>query len=148
MTNDPKRSLEELFPLPAGVKLRTHKFGAKPCSPLFAISAGPDKDASSDSCPEFKIAWEDKQQGLKVCVRERDNGHLIAEVFCSDASLLNKAAVSVGLMGTVEDQLIRKTIHLTVPEENGCSGWADFGLLTDAAQKLGARLGVVVFLLV
>ena len=89
-----------------------------------------------------------QQLGLKVHVREREDGHLIASVFCTDATLLNKVAVSVAVAGMVEDRLLRKTIFLNVAENNGCSGSADFGLLADAVQTLGPQLGLVVFLLV
>lgn len=65
---------------------------------------------------------------------------------CTNAGLLNRAAVSVGLVGTAEDRLIRKTIALDMPEKDGCSGLADFGRLTDAVKELGPQLGAVVFL--
>jgi len=148
MTTDPKQTLLDLFPLPEGVKLRARKFGANPVSSFVPTPVGGDKGDSSNPRPEFKIAWEDKQQGLKILVRERENGHLIADVSCTDAGLLNKAAVSVGLVGTLEDHLIRKTIPLDVPEATGCRGSMDFGPLADAVKELGPQLGVVVFLLV
>ena len=148
MATDPKPPLPGHFPLPEGLKLRSRKFGVNPVSSLVPVPVGGDNGDSSNPRPQFEIAWEDNQQGLKVLVRERDDGHLIANVLCTDAGLLNKAAVSVGLMGTVEDRLIRKTIPLDVPEATGCSGSADFGPLADAVEELGPQLGVVVFLLV
>jgi hypothetical protein len=148
MSTDPKRTLPDLFPLPDGTKIRARKFGAKPVSPLVPAPVAGDKGDDAAPRAAFKIRWEDQQQGLTVLVRERGNGHLIADVFCTDAGLLDKAAVSVGLVGTVEDHLIRKTIPLDVSENSGCSGSADFGLLADAVKELGQQLGVVVFLLV
>jgi hypothetical protein len=148
MNTDPKPTLADLFPLPEGTKLRVRKFGAKPVSELVPAPVGGNVAQAAAPRPEFKIHWEDQQQGLTVIVRERENGHLVAEVCCSDAGLHNKAAVSVGLVGTVEDHLIRKTIPLDVVVTGGCSGSADFGPLTAAVQELGPQLGVVVFLLV
>jgi hypothetical protein len=148
MNTDPEPILSALFPLPEGIKLRARKFGAEPASPLVPAPVGGDKGPSSDPRPEFTLRWEDQQQGLTVLVRERENGHLIADVFCTDAGLLAKAAVSVGLVGTAADHLIRKTIPLNGSEQNSCSGSADFGPLTDVVKELGPRLGIVVFLLV
>jgi hypothetical protein len=139
--------LADLYSLPPGTKLRVRKFGANPTSPLVPTPVGGNQGASAAVRPEFRLRWEDQQQGLQVTVRERDNGHLIAEVFSTDPALLTKATVSVGLVGTIEDGLIRKTIPLDVPETTGCSGSADFGLLEDAVKELGSELGVVVFLL-
>jgi len=148
MSTDPKPTLPDLFPLPEGTKIRARKFGAKPVSPLVPAPVGGDKGDAAAPRAAFKVCWEDPQQGLTVLVRERDNGHLIADVICTEAGLLDKAAVSVGLVGTVVDHLIRKTIPLDVPEKSGCSGSADFGPLADAVKELGPQLGVVVFLLV
>ena len=148
-TNRPP-SLSELFPLPKGVKLPTYKFGTNPVAPLQTVSLGePAAHAGTPRSP-FKITWEDKEQGLKVCVEERqENSHLIANVYGTHEELLNKAAVSVALMGTNETEVIRKTVPLCVAETNGtfrCSGSADLGLLADAVQRLGDRIGLVVFL--
>jgi hypothetical protein len=149
MSTEHKPTLEGQYPLPEGVKLRTRKFGANPMSSLISTPPGGDRGDSSPARTEFKIRWEDQEHGLTVLIRERrDSGHLIADVFCTDAGRLNNLAVSVALVGTVEDQMIRKTIPLNVPEKTGCSGSADFGLLTDAVKELGAQLGVVVFMLV
>ena len=68
---------------------------------------------------EFKICWEDQKQGLKVIVRAK-NGRLIADVFATDGDILNKAWVSVSLVGKAEHDTQRKSIPLNVPEENGC----------------------------
>ena len=149
MNIEKKLPLEDQYPLPEGVKLRTRKFGANPMSPLVATPTGGDTGDSSSARPEFKIRWEDQEHGLTVLVRERrESGHLVADVFCTDAGQLNKLAVSVALVGTVEDQMIRKTIPLDVPEKAGCSGSADFGPLAEAVNDLGPQLGVVVFMLV
>jgi hypothetical protein len=149
MNPEKKPTLESEYPLPEGVKLRTRKFGANPMSSLVATPPGGDRGDSSPARPGFKIRWEDQEHGLIVLVRERrESGHLVADVFCSDAGQLNKLAVSVALVGTIEDQMIRKTIPLDVPEKTGCSGSADFGPLTEAMKELGPELGVVVFMLV
>jgi hypothetical protein len=149
MNTEKKPTLEELFPLPEGIKLRTRKFGANPMSPLVATPPGGDRADKQPLRPELVIPWEDPEHGLTVLVRERrDSGRLVADVFCTDAAQLNKLAVSVALVGTIEDQMIRKTIPLNVPEKTGCSGSADFGPLTEAVKELGTQLGVVVFMLV
>ena len=148
MNIDPKPALPDLFPLPEGIKLRARKFGTKPVSDFIPAPIPRDGADAAVPRPAFQLRWEDQQQGLTVFVREKANGHLIADVFCTDAGLLGKAAVSLGLVGEVEDHLIRKTIPLDVPEKHGCSGSADFGPLADAVKQLGPRLGVVVFLLV
>ena len=149
MTTENKLTLEGQYALPEGVKLRTRKFGANPMSPLVATPPGGDRGDAGPARTEFKIRWEDPDHGLTVLVRERrESGHLVADVFCTDAGQLNKLAVSVALVGTIEDQMIRKTIPLDVPEKIGCSGSADFGPLTEATKELGAQLGVVVFMLV
>jgi hypothetical protein len=149
MTTDNNSPLEAQYPLPEGVKLRTRKFGANPMSKLEPTPSGGPMGGAGPARPEFRIAWEDKEHGLTVLVRERrDSGRLVADVFCIDASQLNKLAVSVALVGTIEDRMIRQTIPLNVAEKTGCSGSADFGPLNEAVQELGTELGVVVFMLV
>jgi len=147
MSTDPKPNLWDLFPLPKGMKHRSPKFGANPTSPPVPVPVGGDKGDTTDPRPAFQIPWEDPQLGLKVLVQEREDGHLIADVFCTNAALLNKAAVSVGLVGTAVDPLIRKSIQLNVPEKNGCRGSWDFGLLTNTVKELGPQIGLIVFLL-
>ena len=147
MSTEPKPTMPELFPLPEGIKLRTRKFGTNPVSLLVSGPMGGPQGASSAPRLEFRIEWEDAAQGLSVTVRERDDGHLIADVFSTDPARLHKAALSVGLVGTVEEGLIRKTVPLNVPEEDGCSGSADFGPLTAAVKELGSQIGIVAFLL-
>jgi hypothetical protein len=144
-----KPTLESQYPLPESVKLRTRKFGTNPVSPLVSTPLGPDQADSCLTPPEFKILWEDQEYGLTVHVDEqRESGHLVASVFCADAGQLNKLAVSVALVGAIDDQMIRKTIPLHVQEKTGCSGSADFGPLTEAVKELGPKLRVVVFMLV
>jgi hypothetical protein len=118
-------------------------------SALVATPQGGDLCDHLTPRPEVVIRWEDPEHGLTVFVRERrDSGRLVADVFCTRAAQLNKLAVSVALVGTIEDQMIRKTIPLNVAEKTGCSGSADFGPLTEAVKELGTQLGVVVFMLV
>jgi hypothetical protein len=149
MKTESKLNLEDQYPLPKGVKLRTRKFGASPESPLVPTPTGGDMGEAGPTRTEFKIRWEDQDHGLTVLVRDhQESGRLVADVFCTDAGQLNKLAVSVALVGTIEEQMIRKTIPLAVPEKTGCSGSADFGPLTEAVEELGAQLGVVVFMLV
>ena len=151
METDPKPPYTSMFPLPEGVKLRARKFGKNPFSAFVPAPVGGDM-AAAESRPPFQINWEDQQQGLSVLVRERTDGHLIADVFCTDASLHNKAAVSVFLAGNVDNNLIGKTIPLAAhaksdqQEKSGCSGSADFGPLTAAVKELGPQLGLIVFL--
>jgi hypothetical protein len=147
MNIDSKPTLPQLPPLPEGTRLRVHKFGRKPVSEFVPAPVSGDKGDAAAPRPSFELRWEDPQQGLTVLVRERADGHLIAEVLSTDAGLMNKAAVSVGLIGTLTDHLIRKTIPLGVAEKTGCGGSADFGTLTAAVNALGPRLGVVVILL-
>jgi hypothetical protein len=147
MSTEPQQNLDDLFPLPKGVKLRTHKFGARPWSALVPAPVGGNLDASSTPRPEFQIPWEDQQQGLSVLVSEQENGRLVATVACTNACLLGKA-VAVGLTGSAAEHPICKTISLHASETGGCGGAADFGPLTDAVKELGPHLGIVVFLLV
>src|SRR5260221_7831937 len=98
MNNDPKASVSDLFPMPKGMKIRTPKFGANPVSQFVCAPVCLDNDSSGPR-PEFKICWEDQQQGVSVVMQERENGRLIADVFCTSAGLLDKAAVSVALVG-------------------------------------------------
>jgi hypothetical protein len=137
-------TLEGQYPLPEGVKLRKRKFGTSPVSPLVQVQR-----AAVSAPTDFEIGWKDSEHGLTLVIREqRENGRLVANVFCSDSGHLNKLAVSVGLVGMGEERMIRKTIPLVVAEKNGCSGSADFGPLAEAVEELGDRLGVVVFMLV
>ena len=147
MSTDPQPARPNPFPLPEGIKLRARKFGTKPFSDFVSASVGPNQSGVTAPQSEFTLRWEDAKQGLTVLVREREDGHVIAGVFCTDASLLNKAAVSVGLLGKLEPRPARKTIPLNVPESNGCSGSADFGPLADLVKELGPQLAVLVFLL-
>ncbi len=139
-------SKPDLFPLPEGIKRRVHKFAKKPYSEFVPASINEPQSGAASQSP-FAIRWEDQQQGLTVVVREQENGRLIADVFCNNAGLLGKAAVSVGLVGTKEERMIRKTVRLDVPAGSGCSGTADLGPLADAVAELGPKLAVIVILL-
>ncbi|MBA4063624.1 MAG: hypothetical protein C0501_07910 [Isosphaera sp.] len=152
MNPDPKPPLADLYPLPDGVKIRTRKFGASPGTPLKDL---PPDGPQADSGPprrEFVLSGEYKDLGITVRVQEvPGSGRLVADVFSTDPTHLNTAAVSVALVGTDEDRMIRKTIPLDVPEQAGgyrCSGSADFGPLPDVRAELGTKLGLVVFLVV
>src|SRR5579871_453910 len=112
-------SFEELFPLPEGVKLRTRKFGMTPPPPLVRIPMG------RDDRPTLTLRWEDIALGLTVLVREQPlTGKLIAEVFCTNPAMVNKAAVSVTLVGRHEHNMIRRTVKLDRldTERGGCCG--------------------------
>ncbi len=147
MATEPKPTLIDLFPLPEGVRIRERRFGANPVSSFVPV---PVRDDKGDTLPQsaFKLSWEDREQGLTVIVKEQNNGHLIANVFSTDASLLNKAVVSVALIGKMGNETIHKSIPLNVPEKDGSSGSKDFGLLTEAMKELGSLLGLIVFLTV
>ena len=145
MANKP--TVSDLFPLPKGIKVREHRFGKNPISPLVPVLVRGETGDSATQQSGFKLSWEDREQGLMVIVKERDNGHLMADVFSTDAGLINKAALSVALIGTIGNEAIRKSIPLDVPEKDGCSGSKDFGLLTEAVKELGSQLGLIVFLM-
>ncbi len=134
-----------LMPLPPWVKLQRRIFGTKPVSPLYPVRSSTG-DANPASNSPLKIQWDDPDLKIAVLVRERDDGRLIAEVSSPDASLLNKGVISVGIMGTVEDGMLHKMIPLSVPEKNGCSGFADFGPIASAVAELGSQFRVIVFL--
>lgn len=146
MNVDPKSNPSDLIRLPKGMKIPSHRFGANPFSEVVHAPVEMERD-SSDRRQDFKICWEDQQQGLTVVVQERENGHLIADAFSSDPGMVDSAAVSVALIGTTPDQIICKIVPFKVLQKDGCSGSADFGLLSTAVKELGPQLGLVVFLL-
>lgn len=137
MSTDRKPTLEELFPLPAGIKVHTRRFGARPVSaPVPVPDAG------------FRFEWADAEQGLRVLVTEGGDGRLAAEATCRDAALRGHAAVSVAIASARSDDSIRQTVPLNDPAPGGgCRGAADFGLRVDAVARLGDRFVFVVFLL-
>jgi len=144
MNSDRQPTLDEVFPLPKGIKFRQPKFGSKPASSVTAVRRS---DTDVGPTPEaFEIRWEDADQGLAVRVREQPDGRLIAETSCSNVAVLGKW-VSVALVGTTTTEMIRKTIPFSVVETNGCRGSADFGPLADAVRDLGRELRIIVFLL-
>src|SRR5687767_5096849 len=110
MSTDPKQTLDELFPLPKGIKIRSRKFGKNPVSALVPTSVGQANCSADSQRSPFQIDWEDQHLELKVRVREQENGRLIATVFCNNADRLGKAAVSVGLWGTAAEFSIRKSV--------------------------------------
>lgn len=138
--------MNDLFPLPAGIRLRTRTFGKNSVSDLMPTGLRKDQSASSEQREPFKILLVVDGLGLKVLMQEREDGHLLANVHCRDISLLNRAAAVVGLVGTKEFELISKTIPFDVAEGDGCAGSADFGTLTAAVEKLGEELSVVAYL--
>jgi hypothetical protein len=145
-----QRTFEELFPLPDGVKLRTRKFGVTPPTPLVQVPVPGQAADAGPGRPTLKIRWEDSTLGLTVLAREdAATGRLIGEVFCSDPAMLNKASVSVALVGKHEHRMIRKTVKLDQPDNRtgGCRGSDDFGSLDNAIKELGAEMGLVVFVL-
>jgi hypothetical protein len=81
-------------------------------------------------------------------VREREDGRLFAEVFCTNPDLLNRAAVCVGLGGKTEAMPRCKAVPLSVPEPGGgCSGSAVLGPLADYVKELGPEIALFVTLL-
>src|SRR4051794_32438094 len=121
MSTDSHPSQGDHVPSPKAYKASKYRFGTKPVSPLVRVPIGEENRDPSDSQPAFEIHWEDQQQGLRALVREQENGRLVAHVFCTDAGLLGKAAMSVGLRGATADHANGKLIPLKVPEQNGCS---------------------------
>lgn len=149
MNSDSDPAFASPYPPPDGVKLRTRKIGASPMSRLVPTPVSqPGALARPGDRPPFRVFWEDLEHGLELhVVEDNENGRLGAEVFCTDATQLNKLALSVALVGTKEFRMIRKTILLDTPKQGGCGGSADFGTLNDATSELGAELGIVVFML-
>ena len=148
MTPETKSAFDDLFPLPQGVKLRARRFAANPVSePASAPVGGP---LGNNSAPRkaFELHWSDEALQLSVDVRERDNGRMVAEAFCKDASLLGRAAVSVGLVGEDEEvyDTVGGSILLNETEDGGCAGSLDLGPLADAVERLGANLRLVAYL--
>ena len=92
------------------------------------------------------MTWEDPEQKLSAVVRQDANGRLQARVHCGNYVLVNRAAVSIGLAGTISDAFIHRSIPLKTPEPDGCSGTADFGPLVDVVKRLGPQLRIIAFL--
>jgi hypothetical protein len=135
MSNNRKPTLEELFPLPSGIKIHTRKFGVAPVSqPVLVPAVG------------FRYVFEDPEQGLHVVVTERDDGRLVGEATYRDAAGPERAVVSVAITSNRTEDSIRKTIQLNEPTEGGgCRGTADFGTRADAIARLGDQFVFVVF---
>lgn len=146
MNSDKNPTLDGMFPLPEGTKLRTRKFGVNPAMPLKPICHGGEQ-----ANQRLSLRYSDPSLGLTVIVNEdRETGKLNAEVVCTDPGLMGKVAASVALVGHDESRMIRKTVKLDQPDDQtgGCRGSEDFGMLNDAVKRLGSDLGLVVFVLV
>ncbi len=145
--NSDKNPLDEIFPLPPGMKLATRKFGVNPPLPLKAVRTG----TQQTNLP-LTFRWEDSTLGLTVVINEdQTTGKLAAEAFCNDPALKGKAAASVALFGREEFKMIRKTIKFDQPDNrmgSGCCGSADSGQLSDAIALLGPEMGLLVFMVV
>jgi hypothetical protein len=153
-TNNAETNLNELYPLPPGIKLRKRHFPRNAVSNLKDTPAPGDRGDNGSPRPVFELMLEERIDlgsttvTLWVRIQERfPDGVLLGEVHCSDASLLNTGVVSVALSGTEENHLIRKTIPLTKAEKDGCSGSIEFCLLQDAIRELGTKLQMSVFLM-
>jgi hypothetical protein len=144
MNSDLQPSVPNSFPPLEFFKLRKLKFGANPTRPF--VSVPPVWRKVSPEGSEFVLRWEDSKQRLSVEVHENDDGRLIADVWSGDAKLLNKGAITVGIVGNAEFAKICKTIPLSIPANDGCSGSTDLGSLADALKELGSEFGMVVFL--
>jgi hypothetical protein len=120
------------------IRLRKRLFGNTVGSGYMQV------DANSPS--RFAIQWEDEKLGLKVVLREEEDGRLMADVFCNNAELLGKSVVSVALIGKTPDPRISKSVPLDLPAPAGCRGTADFGLFSEAVYKLGDQLAMIAFL--
>jgi len=151
MNPEKKYTLEELFPLPAGMKLPVHKFGQNPVTAMETVQVG-GQGAAGEDHPPLTLTWDDLVKlRLSVVVREDPtSGKLIGDVVCTDPAMLNKASAFVAVVGKREFEMIRKKIKLDQPDKRtgGCYGSAEFGLLKDAVAQLGTELGLVVFLLI
>jgi hypothetical protein len=144
---NPNDKLDELFPLPKGMKLQIRKFGQNPATPLKTMSTGDRQTLGQEPTPLFR--WEDSTLKLSaVLYEDPGTGKMTCHVLCSDPTLLNKAAAPVALFGKREGEMILKTIKLNQPDPptGGCRGSAEFGLLKDAIEKLGTEMGLIVFL--
>jgi hypothetical protein len=146
MDND--KMLNELFPLPPGVKLHIRKFGKNPMTEMKTVPTA-DQGVAGEDHPPLTLTWEDETLGLSAVVSEDPaTGKLTGHAFCTDPAMLNKASASVAVIGKREFEMLRKSINLNQPDPQtgGCCGSGDFGLLKDAVAKLGNELGLVVFL--
>jgi hypothetical protein len=149
MTNE--ELLNQLFPLPEGVKLRKPRFGtAGPSAPV-PIRVRHVQHARGEHqrpAPPFEIKdWNDPHLGLTINVLEDPDGEVWAYVDCNDRSYLGKE-VSVALLGSKgEYRLLRRTIALNTETSHGCSGKASFGKLQDLAEELGDQVQLSAFLL-
>ncbi len=133
------------MPLPAGIKRRKKKVGSTIGTPLAPVPMQTSQAALPR--PPFEVHWEDAKLQLKVRVQERDTGHVVADVFCTEPNWLNNAWASVALYGAGEGQFIQKSIPLDAAAPGGCRGSWDFGPLANLVQRLGDQLGLIVFLL-
>jgi len=148
MVHGEDSDLDEMFPLPPGIRLRPLKCGSNPVSPVIPLPSPGELARSDPERAALVLHHADDKLGVRVEVREvRESGRLVAYANCTDARLLGKGAVSAVLFAPNEGPLIGKTIPLNTPELHGCSGSADFGKFADVAKELGASMGVVVFLL-
>jgi hypothetical protein len=148
MSNESTPRIEDLFPLPPGYKPRRYVIGTTPVSPPIFLPVDGDQDDSSAPRPPFETSWEDKKLGIRAVVREREDGRLMAQAFCTDAALLNKGTVFVSFGSGRADFNIGKSVRLTAPEEDGCSGSAVLEPFAQVVKDLGPEVRLVLSLLV
>src|SRR5437763_1038453 len=100
MNDQHRRTFAEHIPLPPGVKLHTRTFGNLALTVFVDAPLSGELGQACLSRPPFTIRWEDEKLGVKVLIREQPDGRLITDVYSRDPSHLNKAAVTVGLIGS------------------------------------------------
>ncbi len=108
--------------------IHRYQFGTQPVSGLSSVS--------SDS---FHLTHADDMLGLHVTAEAID-GHVAVYVRCSTAS-----AVSVALVGSDEDKMIRKNVRLGYRIDGCNQGVEDFGTTSSVLALLGERVGIVAF---
>jgi hypothetical protein len=150
MSADPRPNPQNQSRLPPGIKVRFHKFGSNATSPMFPLPVDVNTGGTSVPRAPFEAHWENPKIGLNVHFREREDGRVIAEVYCTYPELQDGSAASVGLGGVVADEIqkIHRTIRLTVQDANGRSGSADFGTLSEIVKTIGPKAGIVLFLMI
>jgi hypothetical protein len=117
---------------------------------MFPLPVDVDTDGNAVPRAPFEAHWENPKIGLTVHFREREDGRVIADVHCTYPELEDGSAASVGLGGVVADEIqkIHRTIRFTGQDQNGRSGSADFGTLTEIVKTIGPNAGIVLFLVI
>lgn len=110
------------------VKIHRYQFGTQPVSALVAVDAD-----------TFHLTHADETLWLRVTAEVID-GHVAVYVRCSTSD-----KVSVALVGSDEESMIRRTVELK--KIDGINqGVEDFGTVDSVLALLGERIGIVAFI--